>query len=186
MRALAMPLRWVGPQTEINLQALPGEMRMTLADINASNLTGPIRIDSRSKDIWLSGFTNSLDITLGRGDLMLDATTLPLARTRVRVDAGNIELALPPNAQFDLAATTDRGEAINDYGAPLNDESNGRRGGTVRGSNGGPTMELSTSRGRVLVRQSSGTGEIFPRIPPGGQLPPAELPEALPPKPVAQ
>jgi hypothetical protein len=179
MRALAMPLRWVGPQTEINLQALPGDLRMTLGDINASNVTGPARIDSRSKDIWLSGFTNALDITLGRGDVLLEATGEPMARTNVRSNAGNIELVLPANARFDLVATTAQGEAINDYGEPLRADTSPRRGGSVRGSNGGPTLELSTNRGQVLVRRGLGDGEIFPRIPPGGKAQPAAPPPAV-------
>ncbi len=174
MRALAMPLRWVGPQTEINLQALPGDLRMTLGDINATNVTGPVRIDSRSKDIWLSGYTEGLDISLGRGDILLEATALPLVRTNVRVNAGNLELVLPADAHFDLVASTDSGQAINDYGGPLQSESNGRRGASVRGSNGGPALELSTKRGQVLVRQGSGTpaGGIRPRIAPGAKASP--------------
>lgn len=189
MRELAMPLHWVGPQTEINLQALPGNLRMTLGDINATNVTGPVRIDSRSKDIWLSGFTDTLDLTLGRGDILLEPMALPLARTSVRLNAGNIELVLPPQARFDLVASTGQGDAINDYGEPLRSESNGRRGGSVRGSNGGPTLDLSTDRGQVLVRQGSragaGSGEIFPRLAPGAKGP-APVPRGAPPQPVKQ
>lgn len=168
MRALEMPLHWVGPQTEILLQALPGDLDLTLGDLNMSNARGPIRIDSRSKDIWLSGYTGPLDMTLGRGDVLLEATGAPLGRTSVRTNAGNLELALPRGARFDLVATTERGEVVNNYGDPLRAEENGRRGGSIRGSNGGPVIELHTGRGRVLVREggSPAGGSIFPPVAP--------------------
>jgi hypothetical protein len=183
MRSLEMPLHWVGPQTEIALQALPGDLRLTLADLNLSNARGPVRIDSRSKDIWLSGYTDSLDITLGRGDILLEATGAPLGRTTVRTNAGNLELVLPKGARFDLVAATERGDAVNNYGDPLRAEDNGRRGGSIRGSNGGPVIELHTGRGQVLVREggSPGSGSIFPPVAPRGK---AEMPP--PAKPVFQ
>ena len=62
-------------------------------------------------------------------------------KNRVRTRSGNIELGLPAAAKFDLTATSSRGEVVNDYGAPIDSQSE-RRGGTLRGNNGGAAINL--------------------------------------------
>jgi hypothetical protein len=179
-RALSKPVHWIGPRTEITAQALPGEMRMTLGDINGTGFTGPVRISSRSKDIWLADISGSLDVTLDRGDLTVEANSTPVPRINVRVDAGNVELALPPNAPFDLTAVTDRGEAVNSYGDPIredfdNDGKGNRRRSTLRGSRpGGAAIDISVGRGELLVRRA---GEILPGTAPATKpvIPPTQV-----------
>ncbi len=91
--------------------------------------------------------------------------------------SGDITLALPPTAKFDLTASTGMGEVDNSFGGSITiDES--RRGGTLRGSNGGPVLSLRTERGRMTVRTAepdeppleprygSKTGKILPVLPP--------------------
>jgi hypothetical protein len=71
----------------------------------------------------------------------------------VRLDVGRIELIVPEKAAFQLEATTERGDAINDYGAPLQKESDGHAS-TIKGSVGsGPTVRLTANRGSVEVRK---------------------------------
>jgi hypothetical protein len=73
-------------------------------------------------------------------------------------------LALPAGAKVDLKASTDRGEAHNDFGAPLTvDESN--RGATIVGNSGGPQLRLETGRGAVTVRKAGAEDVTFPSIP---------------------
>jgi hypothetical protein len=72
----------------------------------------------------------------------------------VRSRTGHIELALPPSAKFDLTATSRLGSVENEFGAPLKLEPLGRRGATLRGSNGGPSVNILTD-GEVLVRSAS-------------------------------
>jgi hypothetical protein len=100
---------------------------------------------------------------------------------------GDIELSLPEGAKYDMSASTENGEITNEIGAPLIHESNGRRGGTLRGSNGGPMVSLRTDRGEVTVRKASpgdesrtpkSKGPGFPAAPPLPPLP-AERPEPL-------
>jgi hypothetical protein len=131
-------------------------MRVTLGNLNATDLTGPVRMtSSRSWDVALTNFTNSLDINLSGGDVDLRPGLLPLAKMDVRSRSGHIELALPQAARFDLSATSTRGSVDNEFGAPLKLEPTGRRGATLRGSNGGPSINISTESGQVLVRSAS-------------------------------
>ena len=140
-------------------------MRVTLGNLNASDLTGPVRMtSSRSWDVSLTNFTNSLDINLNGGDVDLRPGLLPLAKMDVRSRSGHIELALPQAAKFDLTATSSRGSVDNEFGAPLKLEPTGRRGATLRGSNGGPSVNISTESGQVVVRSASAADSASHRI----------------------
>jgi hypothetical protein len=152
---LAKPFRWSTPYSQFSAERV-GEMRVTLGNLNASDLTGPVRLtSSRSWDVALTNFTNSLDIDIKGGDLDLRPGLLPLAKMDVRSRNGQIELALPQAAKFDLTATSSRGAVDNEFGAPLKLEPIGRRGATLRGSNGGPSVNISSDNGRVTVRSAS-------------------------------
>ena len=120
-------------------------------------------MNARSRDVQMSDFTQSLDLTLERGDVELRAgKTLP--KIEVHTRSGDIDLALPAGAKFDLKASTDRGEAHNDFGTPLTvDESN--RGATIVGNSGGPQLRLETGRGAVTVRKANAEDVTFPNIP---------------------
>lgn len=151
---LGEALHFVGPQTEFAAAKVPGQIRMPLGNFNASNLVGPARLQTRSRDVQISDFTNSLEVSSQRGDIELRPGSLPLAKIDVRTHAGNITLALPPEAQFDLNASTGRGEVRNDFGSSINVEQSGR-GATMRTSGGGPPVTAHTDLGEITVRKAS-------------------------------
>jgi DUF4097 and DUF4098 domain-containing protein YvlB len=154
-RNLAKPLHFQGETTTLTMEKLPGDLRLTRGDIAASNLVGPVTLSTRSRDVQMSDFTNSMDVSIDRGDITLRPVQLPLSRIEARTRSGNIDLALPANAKFDLSATTSHGEASNDFGAPLRVDDEGR-GGALKGSNGGATVTIHSDHGDVTVRKSSG------------------------------
>jgi hypothetical protein len=78
---------------------------------------------------------------------------------------------LPPGSKFDLKASTDRGEAHNDYGEPVKVDDS-ERGAVIAGSaGGGPQLRLETGRGTITVRKAS-ADEMNPE-PPTPPNPPA-------------
>ena len=126
----------------------------------------------------LIGFTRQLEarLTGGTGDLVLRPGGLVLPSMVVGTEAGNIDLALPPAAKFDLKIMTERGRAENEYGPPLKVDDDGRVA-TITGGLGGPQLRLTTERGQVTVRKSTDeigddTGRIPPPLPPPPARPP--------------
>jgi hypothetical protein len=154
-RNLGGQLHIKGVQTEVQIEKLPGEMRMALGNFNGTNLGGPVHLSARSRDVQISGFTNALELSIERGDIDLRPGGLPLARMDIHTHSGDVTLSLPPAAKFDLTASTRSGEITNDFGAPLNVE-HSRRGATLRGSTGGgPVVTLETDRGKVTILKAS-------------------------------
>jgi len=162
---LAQPLRWEDPQNSASFEKLPGQIRVSRGDFTGDNIVGPIRLRAHSADIQLSNFTQSLDLTLDRGDIDLKpGKNLP--KMEVHTRSGDISLALPVGAKFDLRASTERGDADNGYGDPLREQEAGH-GGTISGSTGaGPQLRLDTGRGSINVRKASVEDTTtFPDIP---------------------
>jgi len=77
----------------------------------------------------------------------------PLARINARSRSGDIQIALPKEARFQLKAETKRGEAQNEFGPALKVETE-NQGAVLSGAVGkGPEITLLTQRGTVTVRK---------------------------------
>ncbi len=153
LRRIARTVRFDSSRTEIRAAAVPGEMRLTLSQLSMTQIRGPVEIKAETKDLQLADITDSLAVDLERGDVELRQPRPELGRTAIRTRSGDVELALPASARFSLRATTDRGEAINEFDPRLRVEQNNRKG-IIEGSLGaGPEIRLETGRGRVIVRE---------------------------------
>ncbi|MDX2152701.1 MAG: DUF4097 family beta strand repeat-containing protein [Bryobacteraceae bacterium] len=156
LRRLAKPVKYEGAYTDFRIERIPGELRMGISELTASNLVGPVRItSSRSKDIEINEFSDALEIAIDRGDVHLRTGGGTLGKMSVKTRSGDLELALPENARFDLLATTRRGHVENDYGSPVQaDNEDNDRGGKLSGKSGsGPELRLETDRGAVVLRK---------------------------------
>lgn len=181
-RNIARPLRLESSRTELRVEKIPGMLRLALGSITGENVTGPIRINTRSRDIQLREFTQTLDITLERGDIELRPAAL-FGRIEARTKNGNVDLVMPASARFELNAQTGRGEVHNDFGTVLKETSEGK-GGTLRGATGaGPQIALNVERGSISVRKAgseagSAVTKSAPKVleapePPAPPAPPA-------------
>ncbi len=152
---LSKPLHFESRQTDLRVAQLPGSITMDLGDFTANNLVGPVRLITKSRDIHLENFTQSLELETERGDVELRPGKAPLPKMDVKCQSGNIDLALPESASFELKASTSRGEARNDFGSAIKTETEGQSS-TLKGSVGkGPTINLTTERGTVSVKKAS-------------------------------
>jgi len=151
---LAKPLQFEGARnTEVSAQAVPGHLNMDLGQLTGTGITGPMRLVSGSRDIHLEQFTQSLEMESQRGDIELQPA-MPMPSIDVKAGSGRIELIMPDKATFRLDATAEHGEAVNDYGSPIEQEHHGRTA-TMRGSVGdGPHVQLTMNRGQIELRKA--------------------------------
>jgi hypothetical protein len=118
-----------------------------------------VHLVTKSMDVKIEDFTNSLELETDRGDIELQPKHLPLAKIDARSRSGQISLVLPDKAAFQLVATTDHGEAVNDFGAPIQKETDGRSS-SLKGTLGqGATIHVVTERGTVTVRKAGAETE---------------------------
>ena len=151
---IAKPLHFESVQTDLRVEQIPGNFSMDLGDVRASNIVGPVRFRTKSRDIHIENFSDTMDIELERGDVELTPGKTPLAKIDVHARFGKIELVLPENAQFDLKARTAQGEAHNDFGTAVRADIDGRAATIQSVAGKGAAITVSTDRGDVTVRKT--------------------------------
>jgi DUF4097 and DUF4098 domain-containing protein YvlB len=152
-RGLARPLRFESSKTEFHVESVPGFITMDLGDLKMTNVSGPVRFSTGTRDIEVTDVTGALDLTVDRGDINVTATKTPLPRIDLHSHNGDIVVALPDKAAFELKGSTSQGEVNNEFGGPLQTHTSGRSA-TIQGQTGnGPSITLTTDRGTVSVKR---------------------------------
>jgi DUF4097 and DUF4098 domain-containing protein YvlB len=169
---LAKPLQFEGARnTQLNVQAVPGQISMDRGEFSGSGLVGPVKLVTNARDIKMAKFTQSLELETQHGDVELQPG-LPVPAIEARSGFGKVVLILPDKAAFRLDATADRGDAMNDYGAPIVQERDGRSA-TLKGSAGnGPVVHLTAHRGSIEVRKEGMESSGDDANPPAPPKPP--------------
>lgn len=162
---LAKPLVFEGSRnTELHVQAVPGRLTMDLGAVSGTDMVGPLRLVTGSRDVKLEKFTQSLELETQRGDIQLQPS-LPMPSIEAKSGVGRIELVVPARASFDLQATAERGEAVNDFGPQIQREMDGRTA-TLKGKVGeGPSVRLTANRGSVSIRKEGTSASELPAPP---------------------
>lgn len=164
-RNLAKPFRFESQNTSLRIDRIEGEVELMQGRLNGRKLTGPIQINSKSKDIELSDFLGTVEIDVDRGDIQLRPTRTPMAKVTARTRSGNAELVLPAGARIDLKAEVKRGQIENSFGAPFHVDEDGRSA-TLNGSMGGPEVRINVDHGEIRLRKWTNEDAPAPPTPP--------------------
>jgi hypothetical protein len=153
-RALAKPIRFTSSRTEFRAEAVPGSITMDLGDLKLENVSGPVRFRTGTRDIQATDVTGALDLMVERGDIQVSVGKAPVPKIDVHTHNGDLTLALPEKAEFQLDGSTSQGDVDNEYGGGLQTQSSGRAA-TIKGRVGnGPMVTVGTDRGGVSVKKS--------------------------------
>jgi hypothetical protein len=151
-RGLESGLEFESRRTEFRVRRLPGRLRMALGELSGNGLEGPVRLKARTRDVELAELAGEAEIEIDRGDVTLRPASSLLGPLKVSVRSGDIDLALPLPAEFELLAVSGRGEVVNELGPEfrlLRTE----RGATVEGGKGPVSIRLRTDRGTITLRR---------------------------------
>ena len=173
-RNLAKPFRFESQNSSLRVERINGEIELAHGRLTGRRLIGPIQITSKSKDIELADFTNTLEIDVERGDIQLRPTRLPLSKINARTRSGKAELILPIGAKLDLKAAVKKGQIENDFGEPFRVGEDGRAA-TLTGSNGGPEVKIEVDRGDIEIRKWTNEDAPPPPAPPIAPRSPLEV-----------
>ena len=176
------PVRFESSRTQFALQRLDGELEIETGELQASDMMGPVTLTSRNKDITLNRVQGSVQIANGgKGDVSV-TNAAPVGAIGIQNEHGSVDLGLPENASFVLAAEARRGDIEDDFGLlATGSDSAHTANGTV--AHGGPSVSISTE-GDVTVRKS--TVQPLPPTPPAPPAAPnAAVAPTAPPAPNA-
>ena len=109
LKKIEKPVRFESSNTEMKVEKIPGELHLTLSEITATNIVGPVMMKSKSKDVHLTDATETITLDLERGDIEIRQAKMPVGRIDARTRSGDIEVALPAQAKFTVNGSTERG-----------------------------------------------------------------------------
>jgi hypothetical protein len=150
---VAKSVRFKSSRTDMEFVRLDGDLNMSGGDLTIRQMTGPFRIDTRSKDVHLDDYTG--DVRIENTNAEIDLHPKQLGNTEVQNRSGRIRLVIPGNANFEVNARADRGEVDTDFN--LN-KSEDRRAQTLAGvvNKGGPKVQLNTEHGSISIFKTEG------------------------------
>ena len=143
-------------RSDITLASVPGDLEISGDSLRGTDVNGPARMVMRSKEVHLEDVKGDLELESTNGDIEVHAANkLPLGKMTITGKKGDVTLVLPPNAGFELEATTRKGDISSDFGNIKVDEHDGgtsRASGTV--GNGAAKLVINADVGDIKITKS--------------------------------
>jgi len=157
-------------RTDMQIPRLDGDLNLDSGDLQADNLSGPVRLTTRSKDIRMTGVDGDVRLQDENGSVELRMNKLGSMEVENR--NGDIQIYVPDKAGFQVDARSRGGEIETDF-SDLKIDSSGNTtvaAGIIGG--GGPHLVLNNDEGTIEIRRSTSAPEA-PRAPKAPRAPAA-------------
>lgn len=144
-------------RTDMELASVEGDLSLDSGDLRGTRITGPVKLITRSKDIHLEDVSGDVRLENNNGMVELHtADRVPMGNIEVSNDRGDIRLVVPGKANFQVNATTRRGEVQSDFNElTINNSDHGQS--VVTGNVGKPTskIQVTSDSGDIEIRKIS-------------------------------
>jgi DUF4097 and DUF4098 domain-containing protein YvlB len=163
-------------RTDMEFSRIDGDLDLDSDDLHADQVTGPVHLSTRSKQIRLEDVSGDVRVQNENGGIEVSMRSLG----NVQIDSrnGDIHLSVPDKAGFHLDAHTRDGEIQSDF--PELKIDNGDKEAKATGSvgNGASHIVLNNDHDGIEIRKASTRAALAPPAPPA---PPAKPARSLPP-----
>jgi hypothetical protein len=161
-------------RTDMEFSRIDGMLDLDSDDLHAEEITGPLHLTTRSKNIRLDGVSGDVRLQDDNGTVEVGMRTVG----NVQIDnrSGDLQLSLPEKAGFRLDARTRDGEIQSDFGELKieNDEHEAKATGSV--GNGSAHIVLNNEHDGIEIRKAG----VVPPKPPAPPTPGTKAGKALP------
>jgi DUF4097 and DUF4098 domain-containing protein YvlB len=163
-------------RTDMEFSRIDGDLDLDSDDLRAEQITGPVHLTTRSKQIHLQDVSGDVRLQDENGGIEVSMRSLG----NVQIDSrnGDIHLSVPDKAGFHLDARTRDGEIQSDF--PELKIDNKDREAKASGSvgNGASHIVLNNEHDGIEIRKTSAKAALAPPAPPAAPAKPAR---SLPP-----
>ncbi len=162
-------------RTDMEFSRIDGELDLDSDDLHAEQVTGPVHLTTRSKQIRLTEVTGDLRVQNNNGGI--EVTMRSLGNVQIDSRNGDVQLTVPDKAGFRVDARTRDGEVQSDF--PELKVENGDHQGTASGSvgNGSSHIVINNEHDGIEIRRLSSSNVPAPPVPPAA---PGKPGKALP------
>jgi hypothetical protein len=171
---IAKAVSFKSTRTDMDFTKLDGYLNLDSGDLEASSLTGPLRLRTRSKDIMLNGITGDVHLVNENGAVEIHLNKL--GNLEVTNAKGDIRIFLPEKSAFQVDAQARDGEIQSDFSELKIDNGDNRATATGSVNGGGPRMVLNLEHGSIEIRK----GVVIPPPPPMPKMPKMPKPPEVP------
>jgi DUF4097 and DUF4098 domain-containing protein YvlB len=141
-------------RSDISLASVPGDLEISGDSLRATDVSGPMRFVTRSKDIHLEGVTGEVQVENANGDIEVHpADKLPIGKMMLTGKHGDITVVLPANAGFQIDATTRKGDITSDFSPLRTEETNGSSHTTGTIGNGATRLQINADTGDIRINR---------------------------------
>ena len=141
-------------RSDITLASVPGDLEISGDSLRATDVGGPMRFVTRSKDIHLEGVTGEVEVENANGDIEVrPADKLPIGKMMLTGKHGDITVVLPANAGFQIDATTRKGDITSDFSPLKTEENNGSSHATGTIGNGATKLQINADTGDIRINK---------------------------------
>ena len=155
---IAKPVSFKSTRTNMDLSQLSGYLNLDSGDLEATNVVGPFRLRTRSKDIMLNGISNDVHVQNENGAVEVHVNKL--GGLDIKNAKGDIRIFLPAKTGFQLEASARDGEIQTDFNdlKITNGDEHSSASGSVNG--GGPRMTLENEHGTIEIRKGTASSKL--------------------------
>ncbi len=163
-------------RSDMEIASVPGDIEIASDEVRGSNLIGPSRVATGSKDIHLEEVAGDLQIQSTNGDVEVTTAGKPAAslsvstthgdvaltfaaqalpdKALVSTEHGDVTLSLPPNGGFQLNAGTRSGDISSDFDAIKVNQTSGASSANGTVGNGLSKLQVNTDTGDIKIVKS--------------------------------
>ena len=163
-------------RTDMEFSRIDGDLDLDSDDLHADQVTGPVHLTTRSKQIRLEDVSG--DVRMQNENGGVEVSMRSLGNVQIDNRSGDISLSVPDKAGFRLDARTRDGEIQSDFPELKveNSDHESKASGSV--GNGGSHIVLNNEHDGIEIRKASSRAAVAPPAPPA---PPAKPGRNLPP-----
>ncbi len=161
-------------RTDMEFSRIDGTLDLDSDDLHAEEITGPLHLTTRSKNIRLDSVSG--DVRLQDDNGTVEVTMRTVGNVQIDNRNGDLQLSLPEKASFRLDARTRDGEIQSDFGELKvnNDEHEAKASGSV--GNATAHIVLNNEHDGIEIRKA---GAVPPK-PPAPPTPGTKAGKTLP------
>jgi DUF4097 and DUF4098 domain-containing protein YvlB len=167
-------------RTDMDFSRLDGDLDLDSGDLQASDVIGPLRLTTRSKDIRLTGVSGDVRLQDENGSVQLRVNKVGSIQVDNR--KGDIQIYLPDKAGFQVDARARNGEVETDFDQLKIDNSHDQAVATGTIGGGGPHLVVNNEHGTIEIRKASAAPEAPepptpPKAPRAPRAPAPKIPQ---------
>ncbi len=158
---IASPIHLHTSITELDIEALPGDMTLDSDNLRVTQVKGQVRVTTRAKDVSLNQIAGDTYVRNSRGQISIEPAGV--FNIEARNGKGDVEITLPPNASATVDGRTQNGDIVTDFPLTIT----GDTSKTVSGRIGAGKAKITLSADIGDLRISKGTeSNLVPPLPP--------------------